>query len=470
MLHILCLVGNHEDYLQEFLYSISRLSPEMFHVHIIENGSNDSSRDILRNGITEITAGLVTLVERDTWSNPTPVIQAYVRDLSCGEKDLVTFISPRYRPSPESLWYLEHDLRSGYKCLFFTDLCFAMSKGVLDEFGHHIDYEILDSNYRFKRTLFQDKIFKWPETKFCGYYIFRETSLTAKKSVAKVDDDSSFLIESGNKFSARYVFFVGYRNQRNKISRCLESIFSQDSSIDFGIVLLDDFSDDYSLQVALPLLESFSSRTGKPHIAVRNFENKRYARSLYNAVHHIFSGEETVIIEVDGDDYLFDSTVLSKIDSEYANNPKLMKTFGGYTVIPTGVDRYLDLWSADPMAVPRDSSNPYDYYMCLSWLHLKTSRLKVLRKVELAYFLEREDGGWIQGGDDAAIQPRAFEIASELGDIRYLRDRLYVHDLGSGSHTFKASYPYGRAKHEYMYYNLHRVPLGSWLKTRWDSF
>jgi len=252
---------------------------------------------------------------------------------------------------------------------------------------------------------------------------YKKISFSRKKKLKRnttLDSLNDINIILGKPLSNKYVFVVNFRNQRSKIFRCIESILEQDRKYDFGIAITDDCSGDGSLDVILDLLD----RSGIDYIVTQTIERKYSARNLYNAVHLLVTNPESVIIEVDGDDFLYSNKVLNTLDGHY--NIGTLKTFGNFITFPVN-------WEEMENNTKRiDSSVPWNQGKCSSWLPLRSFKKHLFDSVELPYFLDRRDMTWLKVADDASINPRMMELAGDK--IVFIKDKLYGYDVSGEEH------------------------------------
>ena len=76
---------------------------------------------------------------------------------------------------------------------------------------------------------------------------YKEQSFNVKEELkynATIDELSDINIISGKPLKNKYVFVVNFRNQQEKILRCIDSIANQNKTYDFGIAVTDDCSED----------------------------------------------------------------------------------------------------------------------------------------------------------------------------------------------------------------------------------
>lgn len=232
-------------------------------------------------------------------------------------------------------------------------------------------------------------------------------------------------IVKGKPLSNRYIFSICFRNQEKKIGRCIESILTQNRDYDFGIVLVDDCSVDGSIDQILAHLEK-----SDVDVCVVSNKNRNYAaRNFYNVIHLYTTNDESVIMELDGDDFLNGTEVLETLDRYYAAGA--LKTNGSYKMYPDGQEYMGD------EAVKRnhdlmDYSNPWNLDSCNAWLHLRTSKRTLLRAVEINHFVDRNTHSWLPDRHDAAIQPRVIELSE--GKSVMVKEIIYNYDISGDNH------------------------------------
>ena len=250
-------------------------------------------------------------------------------------------------------------------------------------------------------------------------------------------------IVQGTPLDTNYVFVLCFRNQDDKIERCLKSILQQEGIYNWGLVIVDDASTDSSLDIVLSLLKE----RRVPHVVVSNPERRYYCRNLFNAVHHLTLDSEAVIIEVDGDDYLAGPNVLHRLNRSYGSGA--VRTMGSFKV-----DSAAPYFFGEPK---KDFTQPWDFDFCTSWMHLKTYKKWLFEKVPLPYFKERGSDRWLQMGEDMVIHPKMIEMAGARN--RYINEELYVYDYSGESHDCKEP-----SQALYKLQKLYRLPRGQYLR------
>jgi hypothetical protein len=240
-----------------------------------------------------------------------------------------------------------------------------------------------------------------------------------------------------------YIFYVPFRNQEEKIKRCIESIEIQNKEFDYGLIIVDDGSSDDSISIVMESIKPIVN-AGLDVMVVSNPRRKYASKNLYNVVHTYTKNPESVIIEVDGDDYLYNNEVLEKLETEYLVHG-VEKTLGSFITIPKNEEMEVNAHKAV------NTKDPWDQSKFASWLALRTCKQWALAEVEAEYFFERNSTKWLKKNHDSSINPRLVELVA--GNVSFIMSPLYVYDLGGNAHDcpktgeWWASYPYNYIYH-----------------------
>lgn len=236
-------------------------------------------------------------------------------------------------------------------------------------------------------------------------------------------DDVNIVL--GQPLSNRYIFSICFRNQEAKIQRCIYSILKQNRALDFGIVLVDDCSVDASIEKIVEVLDG----AGVDCCVVSNKKRNFAARNFYNVVNLYTTNDESVIVEVDGDDFLHGTEVLDTLEKYYANGA--LKTNGSYKMFPDGQE-FMNEADVIRNHECMDYTQPWNLDKCNAWLHLRTSKRHLIRSVEINHFLDRNSHNWLPDRHDAALQPRIIELAE--GKVAFVKEVLYNYDISGDNH------------------------------------
>ncbi len=246
-----------------------------------------------------------------------------------------------------------------------------------------------------------------------------EQNILPDSQYGKFDVEGSLYDWSNHKRNEKIVVVSCFRNVSiDRFLRMWYSIISQNSN-DFGIILLDDNSDN-----GLPY---FIDTLIKPHLNRVTFIKKRNRstrmENVYTAIHYYVSNPEAIIVMLDGDDALIGNTVLTTISEKYdAYNADV------------AVGRFHQTYRIQPhYRFPVDFANPRKTGGNV-WQHLKTFKKYLFDAVPLPYFKHKEEtvklykNKWLQSCDDFAFMVPIVEMSQQpiqLDDINYYYERHY---------------------------------------------
>lgn len=266
------------------------------------------------------------------------------------------------------------------------------------------------------------------------------------------DTLESLNIVSGAPLSNRFVVSILFRNAGGKLLRAIDSVLRLANGYDVGVALVDDCSNDGSLETAHALLRAAEVDS----VVVKNPDRKYAARNYYNVIHQLTCNNDSVIIDLDGDDHLnTEIDVFGVLERAYSDGQTL-KTIGSYTLFSdapqTSLEQSEFYQSMKYFALdnPVDLRRPWNIPTCPSWKHLRTSKRGLLTRVEVNYFLERSAERWLKMEHDISVHSRAIELA--LGRVKILYDKLYIYDVSGDNHDNHAQ---AHSKNCYIYQLYH---------------
>lgn len=196
------------------------------------------------------------------------------------------------------------------------------------------------------------------------------------------------------------------------LPRTFDSISSQIGE-EFNVCVVDDDSDN--IQKDYIVTECINR--GWEFIV--NYEHKG---SLYNqaqAIDHLQPSDEDIILIVDGDDRLFNSSVLKTV-KPYYDNGSLM-TYGSYI----RSDGIIPNMSDYPDAVV--NRNRYRRCGGLFFNHLRTFSYSLYKNIDHKKDFMFPDGRWFQVCADTAIMIPCLELAG--GTHKFVTDILYEYNV-----------------------------------------
>jgi glycosyltransferase involved in cell wall biosynthesis len=187
-------------------------------------------------------------------------------------------------------------------------------------------------------------------------------------------------------------------NVEDYIEKCINSIKIQKFT-NFKVFLVDDMSTDGTSDKIKTLINGDDR-----FVLVSNTEKKYKLRNMDELFrdNNLFDGED-IIIELDGDDSLYDDNVLDLINSKYESNPKLWLTNGSW-VWTNGQFGFSAKANPDTVRV-----DPFQFS------HLRTWKTHLWRNINKES-LQNDDGTYFKSGADVAY---SFPMVEMAGDEHY---------------------------------------------------
>lgn len=246
-----------------------------------------------------------------------------------------------------------------------------------------------------------------------------------RKAAIEVDTIESLNIVKGAPLSNDFIFSICFRNQEEKIIRCIDSLVNQTGGHDFGLAFVSDVSTDGSVQTIIDHMKGKNI----DYVLVDNKDRKLASRNFYNVAHLLTTNDDSVIIEVDGDDFLATDEALSILKSYYDQGA--LKTNGSYKMYPEE-QTFTGQEDLERNHRRFDVTKPWHLEQCTAWLHLRTSKRGLIRKVEIDHFLEKRSKKWLLERHDSAVHPRLIELAGDKAI--FVEEILYCYDVSGDDH------------------------------------
>jgi len=216
--------------------------------------------------------------------------------------------------------------------------------------------------------------------------------------------------------STKFKIVVPTYNTEQWITKCLYSIYSQQHQ-NYECLIINDASTDRTGN----LIDDFLNKIKDQRFSViHNQRNEKALKNIVNGFKILETKDEpdSVLMVIDGDDYLFCEYSLSLVDQIYQNSNALL-TYGSFVQWPTGE---LSFDRQFPKEVIENNS--YREYKFIS-SHLRTFKSKLWNSIR-DEDLRDEDGEYFRTGWDVAFMIPMLEMAS--GRFQYVRNILYVYN------------------------------------------
>jgi glycosyltransferase involved in cell wall biosynthesis len=232
-------------------------------------------------------------------------------------------------------------------------------------------------------------------------------------------------MEKQNKFR---IITPSYNNEE-WIEYNLASILNQ-TYTNYKVTYIDDASTDNTYEKVKEIVGELPNWN-----VIRNSENRG---AMYNYFHNLNSyieDPEEIVIHLDGDDWLYDETVLEKLNTFY-NEKDCWMTYGGF-IVWDGPD-------AEPtLPYPQSTEHPdfvhkYKMYRQDHWRasHLRTYRAFLLQAVNLEDLKSLQDGKYYWHASDLAFQYPCMEMCpKEKIQVVDFFDCVYNHSKANQVRT-----------------------------------
>jgi len=200
------------------------------------------------------------------------------------------------------------------------------------------------------------------------------------------------------------------------IERCLRSCAEQDYP-NFEVIVLDDISTDGTFDICKKIESEFPDR-------VRAIQNNE---KMYSQVRNIFlltkeCKPNSIVVSIDGDDWLKDNSVLKTVASVYEKEDIWM-TYGRYEEYPTGNI------PGDYRSYPQEIIEG-NYFRNYNWLasHLRTYRRELFLKIKEDDF-KFPNGEWLDVTGDQAFMFPMLEMSGHRS--RFIDKVLLVYNVAN---------------------------------------
>jgi len=198
-------------------------------------------------------------------------------------------------------------------------------------------------------------------------------------------------------------------NVEKYIKRCISSITKQKFE-NYEVYLIDDMSSDQTVNVINELIG-----TNPKFKLIVNTEKKFKLKNMYDLIsNREYFDEEDIVVELDGDDFLFNENVLNKVNDVYADNSDTWLTNGSF-IYSDGRNGFSS--EVNPETVRTDNFN---------FSHLRTWKTHLWRKIKLEDFLD-DNGDFFKSAPDVAYSYPMVEMAGKK-HYKFIKDILYVYN------------------------------------------
>lgn len=219
------------------------------------------------------------------------------------------------------------------------------------------------------------------------------------------------------------VVIPSYNNERY-IEKNLTSLFCQDYP-HWSLIYINDCSTDKTGALAASLIKQYNMQSRC--IVINNLSRCGAMANIYKGAH--LAAAKKVVVLLDGDDALKDSSVLSFIASVYQDKSVWM-TYGNYEAEPS------HLWTNDVCtAVPHDVKAQHSYRTStFIYYPLRTFYAKLFHLIKPKHLQWK--GQFLPVVSDTGYMIPMLEMAAD-GHIRYIDRVLYTYHVDNPINDFR---------------------------------
>jgi glycosyltransferase involved in cell wall biosynthesis len=203
-------------------------------------------------------------------------------------------------------------------------------------------------------------------------------------------------------------FVCCFWNAEKYIKNCIRTIKSQTDK-EFEVYLIDDMSTDNTVEITKKLIEDDSRFK-----LIVNQEKKYKLRNLDELISQF--DDEDIVIEIDGDDFLLSSDIVSDIKNIYSDG-QVWLTNGSF-MYSNGDPGFSS--KCNPETVRKD---------VFTFSHLRTWKSFLWNAIPDTY-LRDDDGTYFKSAADVAYTFSLLELAGEK-NYRFIPKLYYVYNADS---------------------------------------
>lgn len=243
---------------------------------------------------------------------------------------------------------------------------------------------------------------------------------------------------SGIKPVNHILIYVLIRSWRSFIyfDRCIDSVFNQ-SYKNFKILFVDDASDLTKIQ------KEYIKQKLKGHIYIFNKEREFAVYNGYKMIHNYANGKDSIVVNLDADDWLINNNFLSGLAKIYNKNDSPYLTYGG-CLIWNGknlVKRSKEFdYRLSNTRYPKNIEKRNSYRKVpFRVFHPMTFRTELFKKIKENDFKEDNDS-WLKFCPDLASFIPMLEMAN--GRYKVLKNYFYAYNIENSESNLKKNLYY----------------------------
>jgi glycosyltransferase involved in cell wall biosynthesis len=201
--------------------------------------------------------------------------------------------------------------------------------------------------------------------------------------------------------SFKLIIFVPIYNCGEYIAECLQSIINQ-TYTKYEVIVYDDKSTDNSCDIINSIIHDKNN-----FILIKGENNLGPGHSKYFMCNYLLNNnysDENIVIIIDGDDYLCDTSAFETIQSTYVNT-KCWVAFGNFIVSP-----YISTFRGGDIPRPFNINKYIQEQGILSYP--RTFKLWLLKHIFINNF-KMDDNKWIMKMSDRCLMYQLFALCAD---------------------------------------------------------
>jgi len=220
----------------------------------------------------------------------------------------------------------------------------------------------------------------------------------------------------------KFIVIVPVYNSEIYIEKCLSSIISQNYN-NFNLVVMDDCSTDGTYTILYNMLKHQQNAT----VYMNDVRMSSASGNIAAAIKLFSFGKEDIIVTVDGDDFLYNSNVLSYLNDVYQDTYIYM-TYGQYIPMSKSYGKF-----CKPIVDTRT------YRKSGQWVasHLRTFKNKLWHKIKDNDLRDKQGNYYKVAGDASYIYP-LIEMCGQK-HCKFVDEILYVYNDLNPANDMKAN-------------------------------
>jgi len=218
----------------------------------------------------------------------------------------------------------------------------------------------------------------------------------------------------------KFIIITTMYNPGNYIEMCANTIRFQNYQ-NFEWIVIDDHSNDGSYEYCLEFQKSMPNMTVLQTDHLKTGQGGAYMKVIDYLEANDLIYDEDIIIEVDSDDWLYNSFVIQYINEEYENNIDVWMTGGQYIIYP-----FMKIGGHYNLQIPEDIDNKNSYRKnAFPYSHLKTYKYHLFKRINRIDLIDEKTGKIFNKAWDHALCISMVEMAGKFR-IRFVKEITYV--------------------------------------------